>query len=102
MLEWAFWAVLLVAQQGAQTIVARARNTRGRSGLVYHAGAAVFSNGVWFTSQLYIVTLLLAAKGDISRFLYTLLFYVSFCVIGSVLSHWLVIKWETKHHIVHG
>lgn len=102
MLEWIFWAVLLVAQQGAQTIVARARNSKGAKGLWYHTGAAVFSNGVWFTSQLFIVTLLLAAKGDIHRFLYTLAFYVTFCVIGSVASHWLVVKWERKHHIEHG
>jgi hypothetical protein len=102
MLEWIFWAVLLIAQQAAQTVVTRARNSKGSNGLLYHAGAAVFSNGVWFTSQLYIVTLLLAAKGDIHRFLYTLAFYVTFCVIGSVASHWFVMKWEQKHHIEHG
>jgi hypothetical protein len=102
MLEWTFWAFLLIAQQGAQTAVARARNTKGTKGLWYHTGAATFSNGVWFTSQLYIVTLLLEAKGDPARFLYTLTFYVAFCVLGSVASHWVVMKWETKHHIEHG
>lgn len=100
--DWAIWACLLIGQQAAQTAVSRARNTKGRKGLIYHTFTSIFSNGVWFCSQLYIVTTLLAAKDSPQRFISTLLFYVSFCVFGSVLMHWLMLKWEAKHHIEHG
>ncbi len=102
MIDWAIWAVLLIGQQAAHTAVSRARNTKGRKGLIYHTLTATFSNGVWFCSQLYIVTTLIAAKDNAIQFTSTLLFYVFFCVLGSVLMHWWMLKWEAKHHIEHG
>lgn len=100
--DWVIWAVLLVVQQAAFTVVSRARNTKGVRGLWYSAIASVFSNGIWFGSQLFIVSALVNAKNDLPSFFISLLFYVFFCVIGSVGMHWWLLKLEAKHNIQHG
>lgn len=102
MTEWMIWGVLLMLQQASHTATSRARNTKGAKGLWYNGIASVFSNGVWFCSQLFIVTLLIEAKDDLHKFFYTLLFYIFFCVIGSVSMHWYMLKWEKKRGLEHG
>jgi uncharacterized membrane protein YfcA len=102
MSDWIIWAALLLAQQASQTATSRARNTKGRAGLWYNAIASVFSNGVWFGSQLYIVTLLIAARDDTAKFVSTLAFYVFFTVLGSVTMHWWLMRIEKKRGLEHG
>jgi hypothetical protein len=74
-MKWLIWGLVLLMQNAAFTAVSRARNS---GSLRYHAVAAVFSNGVWFASQFFVVAVLsevIAAK-DVGLGLATALFYL--------------------------
>ena len=47
-----YWALLLVLQHAAFTWVSRARNS---GSIGYHAIASVFSNGIFFTTNLMLI-----------------------------------------------
>ena|SRR6266498_3042073 len=98
MSEWILWACLLIGQQIGQTWTARARNTKSLS---YNAIASVFSNGVWFASQFFIVKSLIAAH-EAFRFALVLAFYVFFTVTGSVSAHWYLMRFERNRHVERG
>lgn len=90
---WILWAVLLVTQNAAFTLVSRARTS---GSLLYHAIAAVFSNGVWFASQFILVDkfLSLLKGGTWTEIVGTGLFYCTFTIIGSVGMHVIALKTE--------
>lgn len=77
------WAALLVVQNASFTIVSRARNSGSDA---YHAIASVFSNGIWFVSQTFIIVSLLeiARTASYGTWLVLLVVYVAATVIGSV------------------
>lgn len=77
------WAIVLVTQNASFTLVSRARNSGSDW---FHAFAAVFSNGIWFLSQTFIIFSLLDVIERADRLDYTLLFlvYVISTVTGSV------------------
>lgn len=102
MTDWIIWAVLLVLQNAAQTVTSRARNTKGQAGLWYNGIASMFSNGVWFTSQLFIVNMLINVKGKPAAFAAMLAFYIAFTASGSVVAHWISMKFERKRGFEHG
>lgn len=83
---WVVWAFMLVLQQASHTMVSRARNS---GSLGYHAIAAVFSNGVWFGSQVVILSKITEALASKNWMLLsgTAGFYIAFCVLGSVGAH---------------
>lgn len=84
---WIFWAFILVAQNMAFTFVSRARNS---ASLVRHILAAILSNGVWFVSQLILVSQLLdilTGKYGFWPAVGTGVFYTVFTITGSVLAH---------------
>jgi hypothetical protein len=85
-----FWFLLLVLQNAAFTWVSRARNS-GSYG--YHAVAAIFSNGIWFLSNIFLIGMV--AKPDMPYSELTLLsvIYVGGTVTGSVLMHWVAVNW---------
>jgi len=92
--SWIFWAWVLVAQNFAFTYVSRARNS---ASLGRHAKAAVFSNGVWYASQMIIVGKLFAyLKGDFGfgMAVFTGLYYTAFTMTGSLIAHYLALKNE--------
>lgn len=92
--SWVFWAWVLVAQNFAFTYVSRARNS---ASLGRHAKASVFSNGVWFASQLIIVSKLFAyLKGDfgLGMAIFTGAYYTAFTMSGSLIAHYLALKSE--------
>jgi len=84
------WFFILVVQAMAFTWVSRARNS---GNIAYHSFAAVFSNGVFFISQLYLISH--AAKPDMP--LSTLIgigsVYVAGTTIGATLMHWISLKY---------
>lgn len=99
MTEWAIWGVLLVLQNAAHTATSRSRNSKS---LTYTAIASVFSNGIWFASQFYIVNMLIQVKDDAPKFVLVLAFYVALTVLGSVASQWYLMKFETRKGIERG
>ncbi len=79
------WAALLVVQNASFTIVSRARNSGSD---LYHAIASVFSNGIWFVSQTFIIVGLMeiAQTASWGQWVILLAVYVIFTVIGSVFA----------------
>lgn len=99
MSEWLIWGVLLFLQNAAHTATSRSRNSKS---VTYTAIASVFSNGIWFASQFYIVNKLIEVKADHVAFCITLLFYILLTAFGSVASHWYLLRYETKRGIERG
>lgn len=102
MFDWIIWGILLILQNAAHTATSRARNSKGAKGLWYNGIASIFSNGVWFASQFYIVNMLINVKDNHSKFALVLCFYIILTATGSVVSHWLMQRWEVKKGIEHG
>lgn len=76
---------LTILQNASFTLVSRARNS---SSIAYHAGAAVLSNGIWLLVIRQIVVNL--DKWEI------MVAYVAGAVIGSILMHYVAMKWLEK------
>ena len=95
MLSWAFWAVILLIQNASFTLVSRARNS---GSLPFHAWASVGSNGVWFLSQIVVVTKIAEAwrAHDWLLLAFTGAFYTLFTVIGSISMHYISMKYIEK------
>lgn len=91
-MKWFIWAVLLIAQNFAFTLTSRARNS---GSLSYNAAASVFSNGIWFASQLILIDNMIAVLRN-AAWLEGVgigLFYTACTVTGSVSSHWISMRY---------
>jgi hypothetical protein len=99
-MKFVAWFLLLVLQNAAFTWVSRARNS-GSVG--YHALASVCSNGIWFVSNLVMIGVAVKdVHGWQSACAYGSL-YIAGTVTGSVLMHYVSIKWlETGKRRVGG
>lgn len=98
-MEWLLWGVLLFLQNAAHTATSRSRNTKS---LWYTGIASIFSNGIWFASQFFIVNMLIAVKDKPAAFLTTLIFYIVLTAAGSVASHCYLMKFEARRGIDKG
>jgi hypothetical protein len=87
------WFLLLILQNAAFTWVSRARNS-GSYG--YHATAAVFSNGIWFISQLFLIGMVAKPDMPASQLATLGSVYVAGTVIGSLAMHWLSVNYLEK------
>lgn len=95
MTRWIVWSAVLICMAAASTLASRARNT---SNLFYHACCAVGSHGTFIVAQFIGVDLIveivrtkswtLAAAG--------FLVYVSASTSGSVLSHFISMRYLEK------
>jgi len=90
-MSWVWWAFILLLQNASFTMVSRARNSKS---LLYHAYAAIGSNGVWFIGLAFAVNKLneALATGHWWAIAYTALFYTTFTVLGSVGMHHILMK----------
>lgn len=91
---WAWWAVILLAQNFSFTFVSRARNS---GSLGRHIKAALASNGVWFASQAIAINAFLAivtGKFGFPMAIFAGTFYTVFTVIGLVLAHYYSLRTE--------
>ncbi len=98
-MDWLIWGVLLFLQNAAHTATSRSRNTKS---LWYTGIASIFSNGIWFASQFYIVNMLITVKDRPAAFATTLVFYILLTATGSVVSHCYLMKYEARRHIEKG
>lgn len=99
MTEWIIWGILLFFQNAAHTATSRSRNSKS---LAYTAIASVFSNGIWFASQFYIVNKLIEVKDEPTKFATALVFYVVLTAAGSVASQWYLMRFEARRGIEKG
>jgi hypothetical protein len=85
---WCVWAIVLIIQNFAFTFVSRARN----SGSIYrHMVASIFSNGVWFLSQIIIFSQMFAmmtGKYGLKTAIFVGAYYTVFTMAGSLLAHY--------------
>jgi len=93
LLELLGWFCVLVIQNAAFTWVSRARNS-GSYG--YHAIAAVASNGVWFVSNVFLIAMVAKPDMPIGKLVELGLIYIAGTTTGSVLMHWISIKYLEK------
>lgn len=79
------WSAVLIAQNASFTIVSRARNSGSDW---YHGIAAIFSNGIWFLSQTFIILSVteVVRHLDWRGWIGLLVIYVVSTVTGSVLA----------------
>lgn len=87
------WFLVLILQNACFTWVSRARNSGSYS---YHAVAAVFSNGIWFVSNIFLISMVAKPDMEASELLKLGSIYVAGTVIGSVLMHWVAVNWLEK------
>ena len=80
---WLWWSLLLLVQAASFTWTSRARNS---GSLVYSGVASVFSNGIWFFGQMFIVDQFMRARttGDMKSIVFAAMFYTFWMVIGTV------------------
>jgi len=84
------WFFLLILQNAAFTWVSRARNS---GSLMYHGFAAVFSNGIFFVSNLFLIGLVTTTGLTLSQLAGYLLIYIAGTVTGSVAMHYVSMRW---------
>jgi len=91
-MTWLIWGLLLLVQNAAFTMVSRARNS---GSLVYHGTAAVFSNGVWFFAQFFVVDIFLQVRDGASAYLLAgaAVFYITLTVLSSVTMHHILMSY---------
>lgn len=84
------WFLVLMLQNAAFTWVSRARNS---GSLRYHGIAAVFSNGIWFVSNLFLISQVARPDMPESRLALLGVIYVCGTTVGSVLMHYVSMRW---------
>lgn len=89
-LSWVGWGAMLMAQNACGTWTSRARNG---TNLWYHAAASFFNNGVYF-ANLFIGVDKIANANTPWQIAWTLVFYSTFTMTGSITSHYLLM-----HHV---
>lgn len=91
---WIVWALLLVAQNFSFTFVSRARNS---GSLKRHMFTSIASNGIWFVSQLIVVSTfvnILSGKLGVFKAIGAGVFYTLFTLIGALTAHYFALKNE--------
>lgn len=90
--EMVLWFLLLIVQNASFTWVSRARNS---SSLGYHAIAAVGSNGIFIVNQLLLISNVMVSLRTMRwpQLTGICLLYISGTVVGSVLMHWISLKY---------
>ncbi len=90
-MRWLLWAAMLALTQGSGTLASRARNTNS---FAYHGCAALFSHSCFFVAQLVGLDLLMEVIKTLDYVLAIKAFavYAAASTGGSVLMHWLAIK----------
>ncbi len=94
-MTWMFWWLVLFVQGGAFTWVSRARN----SGSVGYASmAGVFSHGLWFAAQVFLVVNIVerATAGDLVGTGLIGLFYITAMVAGQSVMMVVSMRWLEK------
>lgn len=92
---WILWAAMLLLQNASFTLVSRARNS---SSILFHAAAAVGSNGVFILTQLVALDKLMnVLKNPTPKSVSIIfLFYTFFTVLGSITMHHVSMKYLEK------
>jgi hypothetical protein len=94
-MNWLAWAILLLFQNAAFTWVSRARNS---GSVKWNMIASVFSNGVWFVGQMFIVNVffVMMETGDLTVIIPAAIFYTAFTTAGSGLSQWVLLRFVER------
>jgi hypothetical protein len=90
MLKIALWGLFILAQQAGFTMVSRARNS---TNLWYSGTSAAISNGLYYVQSFFLVK---SYEGSTSMMIFGFVYYIVMNVIGGVLSHKYVMKFEAK------
>ena len=91
-MSWLLWAILLLLQDAATTVLTRAVASRS---LRWHAAASVCANLVYVLGFLFLIENLLEVlrSGSAWCVIGVTVFYVTFATVGSVGAHFLSMRW---------
>jgi hypothetical protein len=95
-MKWIAWGVLLAVTNGCSTLTSRARNTPS---YWYHGLAALANHVVWFAVNVMFVGVAVdIGKGSLAgrAALGAWAFYAACSTAGSILVHWLSIRFFEK------
>lgn len=84
------WFLVLILQSAAFTWVSRARNS---GSVTYHSVASVFSNGVWFISQLFLIGFMAKPDMPLNQLVLYGAVYITGTTLGGTLMHIISLKW---------
>lgn len=95
MTRWLIWGVLLAVTNGFSTLVSRARNTPDYG---YHAFCAVLNHATWFLVNVMFVGVAIdiGAFTDKRAAVFAWGFYITWSTVGSVIMHYVSIKYLEK------
>jgi hypothetical protein len=96
MMRWLAWGVLLAVTNGCSTLTSRARNTPS---YWYHGTAAFANHAVWFVVNVMFVGVAVdIGRGDMraGAAAGAWAFYAATSTAGSILVHWLSIRFFEK------
>lgn len=91
---WLAWTFFLCIQNASFTMVSRARNS---GSVAYHAVAAVGSNGIWFVSQLFLLTAVfqtLLTDFKPWQLVFVGVYYTAITVLSSISMHAILLRFE--------
>ena len=98
--DWVLWAFLLYAQQFTFLFSGRAKNS---GSLKYSALAGIGSHGTWFFAQVFFIPAILTFVDASSAFkLMTALFYMTFCILGTVSAQVIALRWAERGKMMVG
>lgn len=96
MIRWVAWGLLLALTNGCSTLTSRARNTPS---YWYHGTAAFLNHAIWFVVNVMFVGVAIdIGKGDVAgwRAGAAWAFYAVCSTAGSILVHWISIRFLEK------
>jgi hypothetical protein len=87
------WTLLLIVQNAAFTWVSRARNS---GSIHYHAIASVFSNGIFFATNLMLIRFVTMDGKSVAQLVVLGGIYVCATVLGAITMHYVSMRWLEK------
>lgn len=96
-IKYTVWALSLILQQFSHGISSRAKNSNK---VFYNVFAAILSNGVWYFNFYILANNAVERQNDIQYIIFIGIFYIFFCVIGSVLSQVVAVNYFEKKEIL--
>lgn len=91
---WLLWGLTIVIQTISFVFVSRARNS---ASLKRHMIASIFSNGVWFVGQMFVISVateFLMGKHGVATQVLAGVYYTGMSLVGALSAHWLSMKTE--------
>jgi Na+-driven multidrug efflux pump len=93
MLRWALWGLMMLLNNGVSTLVSRARNT---GDIRYHGVCAALNHCTWFVTSVLLISVAIEIKTLDRWALFAGLYYTACSTVGSVVMHYVSVRYLEK------